>query len=145
MHKHLVALFFTLLTTLTASAAPLLITPEEASLPAGDVPIIRGITRGPTIELISPNPGIKSVKSPFDFKVAFLPHSGGAIDPDSAQVLYVKSPTINLTPRLKSNISDKGISILGAKVPPGEHTVVVSVADTSGRRKTSVIVINVAE
>jgi hypothetical protein len=147
MRNYLIALAYFCLLTLTSpvSAGLLLVTPAEAVLPAGDVPAMRGITRGPSIELASPNPGIKSVKSPFDFKVRFLPHSGSTIDLSSVQVLYVKTPTVNLTQRMATYISDKGISVTGAQVPPGEHTVVVSVADSSGRRGTSVMVINVVE
>lgn len=127
---------------LTALAAgPQLVTPEEAALPAGDIPRMRGITRGPTVEVDTPRTG--KLRNPIDVKVRFQPHGSGTIDLNTVQVLYVKSPTVNLTSRLAPYVSENGIAIQGATLPPGEHTIVISVADTAGRRGTSVLVLNV--
>lgn len=126
------------------AAGPLtLITEEEARLPAGEVQKMRGITRGPTVELISPKPDVKNVKSPLDFKLRFVAHGGASIDAESVQLLYVKSPSVDLTERVAANTSADGISIGQAALPPGEHVMVVSVTDSSGRRGQSVIKLTV--
>jgi len=143
MRKQLISLASLCLLAMPVVAGPQLVTAAEAALPAGDVPSMRGITRGPSVEQISPNPGLKTVKGPFDLKVRFQAHGNSTIDLSTIQVLYVKSPTVNLTMRLAPYISEKGVSIDAATIPPGEHTVVISVADSSGRRGTSVMVINV--
>lgn len=121
--------------SLTVSAGPpiILITESEARLPVGDVPTSRGITRGPTIEVISPKSGTKANKPPLDFKVKFAAHGGAEIKPESVQIQYIKSPLVDLTERALPHISEKGISITGAVVPEGQHMMRISVQDTSGR------------
>lgn len=126
------------------AAGPLtLITEEEARLPAGDVQKMRGITRGPTVEQISPKAEAKSVKSPLDFKLRFVAHGGASIDAESVQLLYVKSPPVDLTERVAAYVGEDGIAIGKATLPPGEHVMVVSVTDSSGRRGQSVIKLTV--
>ena len=128
------------------AAGPLtLISEEEARLPAGEVQKMRGITRGPTVELISPKPDAKNVKSPLDFKLRFVAHGGASIDAESVQLLYVKSPSVDLTERVAANTSADGISIGQAALPPGEHVMVVSVTDSSGRRGQSVFKLSVGK
>lgn len=126
------------------AAGPLvLISEDEARLPAGELQRSRGITRGPTFELISPKPGAKGVKSPLDFKLRFLAHGGATIDAESAQLLYVKSPSVDLTERVAAYIDEGGISVSKATLPPGEHVVVVSVQDSNGRRGQSAFTLSV--
>lgn len=122
-----------------------LITEKEASMPAGDVPKSRGITRGPSIEQISPDPGARAVKGPIDFKVKFSPHGGAAILPETVQIQYIKTPIIDLTERAAPFINDKGVSVAGAVVPAGEHKVQISVQDSNGRWGTAVMSINVTK
>lgn len=119
--------------TLAAS----LITPKEAKLPdaAGSLNT-RGISRGPGIKVVSPEPGVQT-KGPFDFKVDFEPRGGSTIDKSSVKVTYMKSPTIDLTPRLKSSVSETGIDMKNAEVPPGEHQVKISVKDSDGREAST--------
>lgn len=130
-----------LLVALPALAAgPLtLITEDEARLPAGEVQKSRGITRGPTVEQISPKAEAKSVKSPLDFKLRFVAHGGASIDADSVQLLYVKSPSVDLTGRIAAYVGEDGISVSKATLPPGEHIMAVSVTDSSGRRGQSIV------
>mgnify|MGYP003596162177 CR=1 FL=1 len=128
------------------AAGPLtLVSEDEARLPAGEVQKMRGITRGPTVELISPKPDAKNVKSPLDFKLRFVAHGGASIDAESVQLLYVKSPSVDLTERVAANTSADGISIGQAALPPGEHVMVVSVTDSSGRRGQSVFKLSVGK
>ena len=128
------------------AAGPLtLVSEDEARLPAGEVQKMRGITRGPTVELISPKPDAKNVKSPLDFKLRFVAHGGASIDAESVQLLYVKSPSVDLTERVAANTSADGISIGQAALPPGEHVMVVSVTDSSGRHGQSVFKLSVGK
>ncbi len=119
-------------------AAPL-ITPKEAKLPdAANSLNTRGISRGPGIKVVSPEPGAQT-KGPFDFKVDFEPRGGATIDKSSVKVTYMKSPTVDLTPRLKGSVSDRGIDMKNAEIPPGEHPVKISVKDSDGREASTMI------
>ncbi|SNX28748.1 hypothetical protein SAMN06295945_1094 [Polynucleobacter meluiroseus] len=119
-------------------AAPL-ISAKEAALPAASGTLAtRGISRGPAVKLNSPEADTP-VMSPFDFKVAFEARGDAKIDPASVKVIYMKSPFVDLTPRLKSVISTNGIDLAKADVPPGTHTIRISVKDTDGRETNSVL------
>jgi hypothetical protein len=126
------------LSSATIFAAPL-ISAKEAALPAASGTLAtRGISRGPAVKLNSPEADTP-VMSPFDFKVAFEARGDAKIDPASVKVIYMKSPFVDLTPRLKSVISTNGIDLAKADVPPGTHTIRVSVKDTDGRETNSVL------
>ena len=119
-------------------AAPL-ISAKEAALPsAAGALATRGVSRGPAIKLASPEADTP-VASPFDFKVNFEPRGDAKIDPSSVKVVYMKSPFVDLTPRLKSVISANGIDFAKADVPPGTHTIRVTVKDSEGRETNSVL------
>ncbi len=45
----------------------------------------------------------------------------------------MRTPLVDLTQRAKAFITPDGIEIKNAEVPPGTHTIRVSVADTDGR------------
>jgi hypothetical protein len=126
------------LSSATIFAAPL-ISAKEAALPAASGALAtRGISRGPAVKLNSPEADTP-VMSPFDFKVAFEARGDAKIDPASVKVIYMKSPFVDLTPRLKSVISTNGIDFAKADVPPGTHTIRISVKDTDGRETNSVL------
>ncbi|NBS11031.1 MAG: hypothetical protein EBS63_06515, partial [Burkholderiaceae bacterium] len=113
-------------------AAPL-ITSKEAALPAASGALAtRGISRGPAVKLNSPEADTP-ISSPFDFKVLFEARGEGKIDPNSVKVVYMKSPFVDLTPRLKSAITPTGINFSKAEVPPGTHTIRITVKDMDGR------------
>lgn len=132
------------LTTSYAFAAEL-ITAKEARLPdAGGSLATRGISRGPGIKVICPTPGIASV-APFEFKLEFSPRSGAPIDPSSVKVVYMKSPMVDLTPRVRSVITSDGIDYKDAQVPPGDHQLKVSVMDTEGREGIALINLSVVK
>lgn len=118
-----------------------LITATEAKLPDA---IPRGITRSPTIRLISPDPSAKRVASPFILKVSFEPHGGASIDPQTIKVTYLKVPAIDLTKRLAPYISATGIELDNAEAPPGAHVIRVEVRDSDGRSSDTVISLIVA-
>jgi hypothetical protein len=119
-----------------SNAAPL-ISSKEAALPAAGGQT-RGISRGPTIKVSSPTPDVATA-SPFDFRISFVPRG------ESVKVVYMKSPFVNLTPRLRESISDKGIDFSKAEVPPGNHTIRVTVADNEGRETSSVFTLLVVK
>ena len=118
-----------------------LITSKEAALPAGSGALAtRGISRGPAVKLNSPEADTP-ISSPFDFKVLFEARGEGKIDPNSVKVVYMKSPFVDLTPRLKSAITPTGINFSKAEVPPGTHTIRITVKDMDGRETNQVVTI----
>ncbi len=119
-------------------AAPLITAKEAAMPPAAGALATRGISRGPAIKLASPEADTPVV-APFDFKVNFEARGDAKIDPSSVKVVYMKSPFVDLTPRLKSAISANGIDFAKADVPPGTHTIRVTVKDSEGRETNSVM------
>jgi len=116
-----------------------LITDDEARLPATPKMATRGgITRGPSIKVVSPNPD-GQVKTPFVMKVEFQPHGGSKIDANSVKVTYLRKPAVDLTPRLKSAISESGINLGDANVPAGTHDIKIDVTDAEGRTKSETV------
>lgn len=140
---------FSLLVSLVLSASAVnaaqLISAKEAALPAASGTLAtRGISRGPSVKLISPEAD-SPVVSPIDFKVNFEARGEGKIDPASVKVVYMKSPFVDLTPRLKNAITSSGIDFSKADVPPGAHTIRVTVKDADGRETNSVFTLNVSK
>lgn len=122
-----------------------LITTEEAKLPAAPrIETRGGITRGPTIKIVSPAPE-SQVKGPFNMKVDFQPHGGSKIQPSTVKVIYLTKPNVDLTPRLKTSISENGIEASGVQVPPGTHNLKVDVSDSEGRTKSGVVTFTVKD
>ena len=131
----------TLLILANQVVAASLITAKEAALPAASGTLAtRGISRGPAVKLSSPEADVP-VSSPFDFKVLFEARGEGKIDPNSVKVVYMKSPFVDLTPRLKPAITPTGINFSKAEVPPGTHTIRVTVKDLDGRETNQVMTI----
>jgi hypothetical protein len=119
---------------LSAPAVALqLITPSEAALPPEpSIGHDRGISRGPTVIVLSPSPGTGTLKSPLNLKVRFESHGGSWIDPDSVLLTYLRKPAVDLTQRVKAYIAPSGIEVDDAEVPPGNHTLRVNVTDSNG-------------
>lgn len=142
MKSHIArTLFVGVLTTGPLCAAPL-ITDKEAALPDAKGELkTRGIARGPGIKIVSLDPS-SSVKGPFDLKINFESRGGNKIDPSSVRIIYLKSPAVDLTPRVKSGISETGIELPKAEVPAGEHALRITVKDAEGRESNSTISIS---
>jgi hypothetical protein len=139
-YLNILTIVVTSLVTSTLYAAPL-ITAKEAALPSASGTLAtRGISRGPAVKMSSPEADVP-VNSPFDFKVLFEARGEGKIDPNSVKVVYMKSPFVDLTPRLKTAISPSGINFSKAEVPPGTHTIRVTVRDLDGRETNQVLTI----
>lgn len=140
--KHFLNVFAGVLLFLhgTAFAATTLITPEEAALPAAaGESLTRGISRGPGVKLVSPSADFGPTKAPFALKIAFEPRGGNTIDPASVKVVYLKSPFVDLTPRLQNSITEMGIVLPEVGVPAGEHNLKITVKDTDGRETNSIV------
>ena len=139
------SLIASLIMVAPAVNAAQLISAKEAALPSASGTLAtRGISRGPSVKLVSPEADTP-VSSPIDFKVHFEARGEGKIDPNSVKVVYMKSPFVDLTPRLKGAISPQGIDFAKADVPPGSHTIRVTVKDADGRETNSVFTLNVAK
>ena len=124
----------------------MLITADEAKLPSSvNVGITtRGLTRGPGIEQISPNPET-GVASPLPLKIKFDIRNNVEIDPDSVKLTYVKASPVDLTERIKKHITGTGIEMDQAEVPPGTHTLRLDIKDKQGRTGTAMLKIVVGD
>ncbi len=127
-----------------AQAQLQLITPDEAKLPNAAQVTTRGVTRGPGVKQVSPDPAAKGLKGPVDLKIAFEPRGGAKIDADSVTLTYMKTPAVDLTSRVKSGIKADGIDVSKATLPPGDHQIRVTVKDSEGRQTSQTVSINVA-
>lgn len=128
--------------TAHGAVAGTLITETEAALPAaaGGV-IMRGVTRGPTIKLITPG----ETKSPLDLKLKFEAHGGATIEPGSLKVTYLKSPVVDITDRVKGFATADGIDMSKAEVPAGQHAIRFDIKDSEGRTGSSTVQLSVTK
>jgi hypothetical protein len=118
-----------------AAAGVILITPEEAKLPAPtQLASTRAITRGPRIEVSNLDDG--KLHSPLHFNLKFRAFGGSSIDLDSLSVTYLRGSNIDLTQRVRPYARPTGIDIPDAEVPPGEHAIRVDLKDSEGRAAT---------
>jgi hypothetical protein len=126
-----------------AEAAQVLITAEEAALPPPKGAIAterRGITRGPKVGVVT---GAGQLRSPMRLQLKFEPYGGAKIDPDSVRMTYLRTPNVDLTPRVKSFVQPTGIDMPEAELPAGDHMVRVDIKDTDGRAGTTSFVLKV--
>jgi hypothetical protein len=122
-------------------AGTVLITEQEASLPPESAVVgSRGITRGPRIELVQPG---ETSHSPMRFQLKFQSFGGAAINIDSLRVVYLKTPEVDITPRVARFAKTVGVDIPDAEMPAGEHYIRVEVADLDGRTRSSIFVLKV--
>jgi hypothetical protein len=127
-----------------AAQATELITAEEAKLPPPKGAIAadrRGILRGPKVEVVSPS---GTVHSPLRLQLRFESFGGATINPDSVKVIYLRTPNVDLTPRVKPFIQANGIDMPAAELPPGEYTVRVDLKDSDGRPATGSFTLTVS-
>lgn len=124
-------------------AAQVLITEEEAKLPPPKGAVVtdrRGVTRGPKIKVIDES---EPMHSPMHLKLAFESFGGAKIDPDSVKVTYLKTPNVDLTPRIKPFVQTAGIDIPDVELPVGDHLIRVDVKDSDGRIGSTSFVLKV--
>ena len=143
-----VGFLFGFIVLLTAGAMPaqasppVLITAEEAALPPPKGAVAterRGITRGPKVDVVTTG----QLKSPARLQVKFEPYGGSKIDPDSVKMIYLRTPNVDLTSRIKAFILPGGIDMPEVVLPAGEHMVRVDIKDTDGRIGTASFILKV--
>lgn len=126
-----------------AFAAHVLITEEEAKLPPPKGAVAtdrRGVTRGPKIKYVEES---EPIHSPMHLQLTFESFGGAKIDPDSVKVTYLRTPNVDLTPRIKSFVQASGIDIPDVQLPAGDHMVRVDVKDSDGRIGSTSFVLKV--
>jgi len=128
----------------TSVVAEVLIKESEAKLPPAQAttPATRAITRGPGIRLVAPE---GAVVSPFPLRVVFEPRGGAKIDLSSVTMTYLRTPNVNLLDRVRGGLSEKGIDLVTAEAPPGEHQVRLTVQDSEGRQTSTLLNLNVVK
>jgi hypothetical protein len=127
-----------------ARAAPL-ITAEEAALPPQKGAVLnsgRGITRGPKIQVPDAETGAQT--SPMRFQVKFQTFGGSSIDLGALKVTYLKTPVVDLTPRIKPFAQPNGIDMPDAQLPPGDHLVRIDIKDSDGRAASMSFLLKIA-
>ena len=127
-----------------ARAAPL-ITAEEAALPSQKGAVLnsgRGITRGPKIQVPDAETGAQT--SPMHFQVKFQTFGGSSIDLEALKVTYLKTPVVDLTPRIKPFAQPNGIDMPDAQLPPGDHLVRIDIKDSDGRAASMSFLLKIA-
>jgi len=126
------------------SRATQLITEEEAKLPPPKGAVAadrRGILRGPKVEFVSPG---DAVSSPMRLQLKFESFGGAKIDPESVKVIFLRTPNVDLTSRVKPFVQADGINMQDAELPPGDYTVRVDIKDSDGRPGTAIFTLKVA-
>ena len=113
-----------------------LITVDEASRPDGQYIVARAVTRGPSILLESPR---EVPAAGFTFKLALEAKGGALIDARSLKVEYIKEPSADLTQRIATYFQANKLEIAQARVPPGKHTLRISIKDSEGRQSSQII------
>ncbi len=126
-------------------AGNVLIKAEEANLPPPGTTknvslVTRGITRRPSIILVSPE---ASVTSPFTLQLKFEAHGGSTIKPSSFHLIYLRSPNVDLTARVKPFETADGVKMTDAEAPPGQHMLRVMISDSANREASTVFTLNV--
>jgi hypothetical protein len=127
-----------------AYASHVLITEEEAKLPPPRGAVAtdrRGVTRGPKIKYVEES---EPIHSPMHLQLTFESFGGAKIDPDSVKVTYLRTPNVDLTPRIKSFVQATGIDIPDVQLPAGDHMVRVDVKDSDGRIGSTSFILRVA-
>jgi hypothetical protein len=126
-----------------SASATVLISSEEAKLPPpkGAIAIDRrGVTRAPKIILVS---STEPVHSPVHLQLRFESFGGTKIDQDSVKVTYLRTPNVDLTPRVKSFVQATGIDMPEAELPAGDYTLRIDIKDTEGRVGSTSFVLQV--
>jgi hypothetical protein len=125
----------------------ILITTEESQLgtaPQGDLTFRAGVSRGPSITVVSPKLDDPALHSPFRLQLKFEGRGGAQVDADTLKLIYARSPAIDLTARVKSFANSSGLDLPEASVPPGNYTIRAEIKDKDGRAGSVTFTIKVA-
>lgn len=121
------------------AAAFVLVTQEEARLyaaPAGSLlaPMSVPTNALPAIEVVNPQIMAGPVPSPVSIELVFKTQDA-TVDMSSFRALY-GSLKLNITDRImeKARLTASGLRIENAEIPPGTHRLMLSIADSKGRR-----------
>jgi hypothetical protein len=128
----------------SAYANHVLISEEEAKLPPPKGAVAadrRGITRGPKIEVVGEK---EPSHSPVHLRLKFESFGGAKIDLDSLKVIYLRTPNVDLTERVKSFVGVTGLDMPDAELPPGDHMIRVDIKDSDGRSGSTSFVLKVS-
>jgi len=122
-----------------ASAAPWqLVSAEEAAESArrGLPPVARSMTigPGPRIEVVGPTE-TSPLHPPLTIRLRFVPAAGARVVPATFRALY-GALRLDVTDRIRAHAAIDSDGLLAEQValPPGRHRLLLSVADSEGRR-----------
>jgi hypothetical protein len=143
-----VALGFAVLAPATVGRTWDLVTPEEDARDraAPHVPLAMppAAPSSPTIRLVQPDIS-RSVTNPMTIELQFAAGPGAAIDMQSFNATYGWLG-INITRRVleHSEVTRNGLIARDIDLPPGDHRVTMSIADTAGRSASRTFSLSVA-
>ena len=133
------------LVTFSAAAWPL-VTPEEDRRDdaAPHVPGPADMPGPPTIEVVRPDLS-GSIRNPVTIDIQFNAGPGGTIDMRSFRATYGWL-RLDITSRLLQHATQTANSLSAADIdlPQGNHSVTLSIADTSGKRASRTFRLSVA-
>lgn len=112
---------------------------QAARAESGSTTEVRPRSRGlpnaalPAIRVVTPSDPAAAVAAPLRIELAFSPAPGARIVPTTFRVLYGVLK-IDLTERLRKHatVSESGVVVDGARVPDGQHRLLLQVADDHG-------------
>lgn len=118
-----------------------LILPTEAELPGLPVEKLLGFRsqqQGPRILVKSPQLG-EVYSPPVPIDIRFEPRDDVKVDVSTLKIVYVKFFKIDITDRVAPYVNPDGIKVPQADLPAGDHTLILSIADESGRTSSQLI------
>jgi hypothetical protein len=136
---------FELVTAAEAKQAALAEAQAQARPPVRTRQVVVPRGNAPAIRVLAPNAADAAVPAPVRIQVAFKPAPGTRIVPSSFRVLYGLLK-LDLTERLRphSTVNEEGFLVEGAKVPDGQHRLILQVADDQGNTTEQELRIRVA-
>jgi len=90
-------------------------------------------------------PQAGAIRSPVRLQLKFQTYGGSKVDLDTVQATYLRTPNIDLTPRIKPFVNATGIDVPAAELPPGDHMVRVDIKDSDGRTASANFVLKVEQ
>lgn len=115
-----------------------LVTPAEVARSAGHKIPLRALPGGdhdtPRLTLLQPETLGTPLASPFPIRLAFEPSRGAEIVPGSFKALYGYF-RVDITSRIleHAEVRADGLSLAEARIPPGEHELLLRIEDSRHR------------